>query len=66
MVWTAHASTDAPVPSWAIHPARFSTLHPRMMELTPEILQTLGRYREITAENIKATINDRIGTRWKP
>jgi len=64
MVWTAHASTDAPVPYWAIHPARFTTLHPRMTELTLGMLQTLGRYREVTAENIMATINDQIGTRW--
>jgi len=65
VVWTAHASTNAPVPSWAIHPARFTMLHPRMTELTPGMLQILGRYREVTAENIMATINDRIGTRWK-
>jgi len=36
-----------------------------MTELTPGMLQTLGRYREVTAENIMATINDRIRTRWK-
>ena len=65
MVWTAHASTDAPVPSWVVHSARFTMLHPRMTELTPGMIQTLGRYREVTAENIMATINDQIGTRWK-
>jgi len=65
MVWTAHASTDAPVPSWVVHSAGFSMLHPRMTELTPGMIQTLGRYREVTAENIMATIDDRIGTRWK-
>jgi len=65
MVWTIHASTKAPVPSWAIHPARFTTLHPRMADLTPGMLQTLGRLGEVTAENIMATINDQIETRWK-
>jgi len=45
MVWTAHASTDAPVPSWVVQPVRFTTLHPRMTELTPGMIQTLGRYR---------------------
>jgi len=62
MAWTIHASATAPVPSWVIHPARFTTLHPRMTDLTPEMLLTLGRFREITAENIIATINDQIGT----
>jgi len=65
MAWTAHASTDAPVPSWVVHPTRFTTLHPRMTELTPGMIQTLGRYREVTAENMMTTIDDRIGTRWK-
>jgi len=63
MVWTTHASTAAPVPSWAIHPSRLTSLHPRMTDLTPEMLQTLGRFREVTAVNIFATINDQIGTR---
>jgi len=54
----------APVPSWAIHAAKFTTLHPRMTDLTPGMLQTLGQHREVTAENIMATINDQIGTRW--
>ena len=64
MVWTDHASTDVPVPSWAVRPARFTTLHPRMTELT-HMIRTLGQYREVTAENIMATIDDRIGMRWK-
>ena len=36
-----------------------------MTELTPGMIQTLGRYREVTAENIMATIDDWIGMRWK-
>jgi len=63
MVWTIHTSTEAPVPSWTIQPARFTTLHPRMTDLTPGMLQTLGRHREVTAENIMAIINDQIGMR---
>ena len=65
MVWTIHASTEAPVLSWAIHPARFTTLHPWMTDLTPGILQTLGRLREVTVDNTMTTINDQIRTRWK-
>jgi len=45
MVWTAHASTDAPVPSWVVRPARFTTLHPKMTAITPGMIQTLGQYR---------------------
>ena len=65
MVWTTHASTAALVPSWTIHPARFISLHPRMTDRTPEMLQALGRFREVTADNIIATIHDQIGTTWK-
>ena len=64
MVWTIHASTEASIPSWAIHPARFITLHPRMTDLTPGMIQILGQLREVTADKIMATINDQIGTRW--
>jgi len=38
MVWTTHASTAALVPSWTIHPARFTSLHLRMTDRTPEML----------------------------
>jgi len=41
------------------------SLHSRMTDLTPEMLQTIGRFREVTAENIIATTNDQIRTRWK-
>jgi len=36
-----------------------------MTDITPEILQTLRRLWEVTAENMFATINDQIATRWK-
>jgi len=65
MVWTIHASVEAPVPSWTIHPVRFIALHPRMTDLTPGMVQTLGRYKEATAKNIMDSINDQIGTKWK-
>jgi len=65
MVWTTHVNTAAPGPFWVIHPARLTSLNPRMTDLTPEMLQTLGRFREVTAENIFATMNDQIATRWK-
>jgi len=65
MVWTIHISTEAPAPSWTIHPVRFIALHPRMTDLTLGMVQTLGRYKEVTAKNIMDTINDQIGTRWK-
>ena len=51
--------------SWAIHPARFTTLHLRMTDLTQGMIQTLGQLREVTADKIMATINDQIGMRWK-
>jgi len=60
MVCMTHVSTAALGPFWAIHPARLTSLHPRMTDLTPEMIQTLGRFREVTAENIFATINDQI------
>jgi len=50
MVWTIHASTEASVSSWAIHPARVITLHPRMTDLTPGMIQRLGQLREVTAD----------------
>ena len=65
MAWTAHASADAPVPSWVVHPARFTSLHPRKTELKHVMIQEVGQYRDVTAENIMATIDDQIGTRWK-
>ena len=65
MVWMTHVSTATPGPFWVIHPARLTSLYPRMTDLTPEMLQTLGRLREVIAENTFATINDQIATRWK-
>jgi len=63
MVWTIHASAVAPVPYWTIHPEKFIVLHPRMTDLTPGMVQTLGRHKEVTTRNIMDTINDQIQTR---
>ena len=38
MVWTTHVNTAAPGPFWVIHPARLTSLHPRMTDLTPGML----------------------------
>jgi len=36
-----------------------------MTDLTLGMIQTVGRFREVTTENIIATRNDQIRTRWK-
>jgi len=61
MACTAHASTDAPV----VHPARITSLHPQLTELTPTMVQILRQHRDITAENIMAIIDDRTVMRWR-
>ena len=64
MAWTTHASAVAPVPYWTIPPERFIGLHPRLTDLTPGMVQTLGRCKKVTARNIMDTTNDQIETRW--
>ena len=64
MVWTTHASAVAPVPYWTIPPERFIGLHPRLTDLTPGMVQTLGRCKKVTTSNIMNTTNDQIETRW--
>ena len=65
MAWTAHVGTDAPAPSWVVHPARITSLHPRLTELTQAMVQALGQQRDVTAESITTIIDDRIVARWK-
>jgi len=36
-----------------------------MTDVSPEMIQTLGQLREVSADKIMATINDQIGMRWK-
>ena len=64
MVWTSHASAVAPVPYWTIPPERFIGLHQRLTDLTPEMIQTLGRCKQVTIRSIVDTTNDHIKTRW--
>jgi len=45
MAWNTHVGTNVPAPSWVVHPARFTSLHPRLTELTPAIVQALGQQR---------------------
>jgi len=64
MVWTTHANAVAPVPYWTIPSERFIGLQPRLMDLTLEMIQTLGQCKEVTTRSIMDTINDQIRTRW--
>jgi len=64
MVWASHASAEAPVPYWTIPPDRFIGLHPRLTDLTPGMVQTLGHCKQVTIKSIVDTTNDHIRTRW--
>jgi len=65
MAWTAHANANAPAPSWIMHPARITSLHPRLTALTPVMVQTLGKQKDLTVDSIIATVDDRIVAKWK-
>jgi len=60
MAWTAHANADAPVPSWVVHPVRITLLHPGLTQLTPVMVQALGKQKDVTVDSITATVDDRI------
>ena len=60
MAWTAHANADAPAPSWVVQPARITLLHPRLTQLTPVMVQALGKQKDVTVDSITATVDDRI------
>jgi len=64
MVWASYASAVAPVPYWTIPPERFIGLHPRLTDLTPGMIQTLGHCKQVTIRSIVDTTNDHIKTRW--
>ena len=64
MVWTTHAEVVAPVPHWTIPPERFTGLHPRLTDLTPRMIQTLGQGTKITTINIMDTTTEKIKSRW--
>ena len=65
MAWTAHANADAPAPSWVVHPARITSLHPRLTQLTPVMVQALGKQKDVTVDSITAIVDDRIVANWK-
>ena len=48
MVWTAHANIDALAPSWVVQPAKITLLHPRLTQLTPVMVQALGKQKDLT------------------
>jgi len=64
MVWTTHAEVVAPVPHWTIPPERFIGLHPRLTDLTPRMIRTLGQGTKITTINIMDTTTNKIKSRW--
>ena len=65
MAWTVHANADAPAHSWVVHPAKITSLHTRLTELTPLIAQALGKQKEATVDSINKTVGDRIVAKWK-
>jgi len=65
MAWTAYVNADAPAPSWVVHPARITSLHPRLTALPPVMMQALGKQKDVTVDSITATVDDRIVAKWK-
>ena len=61
MAWIAHAKADAPAASWVVHPARITSLHLRLTEVSP----ALGKQKDVTVDSITATVDDRIVAKWK-
>jgi len=60
MAWTVHANADAPAPSWVVHPAEITSLHTRLTELTPVMVQDLGKQKDVTVDSINRIADDRI------
>ena len=56
IAWTAHANADAQAPSWVVNPARITSLHPRLTELTPVMVQALGKQKDVTVDRITAKV----------
>jgi len=65
VAWKDNAKADAPAPSWVVHPARITWLHPRLTELTPVMVQALGTQKDLTVDSISATVDHRILAKWK-
>ena len=51
-------------PSWVVHPARITSLHTRLTELTPVMVQALGKQKDVTVDSIIRTVDDRIVAKW--
>jgi len=64
MVWTIHAVTEAPAPLWTIPPERFVDLHPRLTNLTPRMIQTLGQDTTRDTINIMNIITKEMKSSW--
>jgi len=64
MVWTTHAVAVAPAPLWTIPPERFIGLHPRLTDLTPRMIQTLGQGTTIDTINIMNIITKKMKSSW--
>jgi len=65
MAWKVHANTNAPAPSWVVHPASITSLHTRLTELTPVMVQALRKQKDLTVNSITRTVDDRIVAKWK-
>jgi len=64
MVWTTHSEVVDPFLHWTIPPERFTGLHPRLTDLSPRMIQTLGQGTKITTINIIDTTTEKIKSRW--
>jgi len=64
MVWTTHAGAEAPAPLWTIPPERFTGLHPRLTDLTPRMIQSLGQGTTIDTINIMNITTKKIKSSW--
>jgi len=64
MVWTTYTVAEAPAPLWTILPERFIDLHPRLTNLTPRMIQTLGQGTTIDTINIVSIITKKMKPSW--
>ena len=62
---TIQTNDNAPAPSWVMHPARITSLHTQLTELTPVMVQELRKQKDMTKDSITRTLDDRIVTTWK-
>jgi len=64
MVCTTHAAAEAPDSLWTIPPERFIDLHPRLTNLTPRMIQTLGQGTTKDTMNIMNIIAKKMKSIW--